>query len=114
MATRTKSTASKAKSKATSAVASPASVASNIDFLREVPVDVAVEIGRVSMPIGDILTLGPSSIIELAKASNEPLDVRINGVLVAHGEAVVVNERFGIRLTTLVDPNAVLKKITNG
>ncbi len=85
-----------------------------IEFLRDVPLDVSVEIGRVRMPIGDILALGPSSVIELTKASNEPLDVRINGVLVARGEAVVVNDRFGIRLTSLTEPGALLDSLKQG
>lgn len=79
-----------------------------LEFLRDVPLDITVELGRSKMLIGDLFALGPSSIIELTKASDEPLDVRVNGVLVARGEAVVVNDRFGVRLTSIVEPNRLL------
>lgn len=74
-----------------------------IGLLHDVPLEITVEIGRRRMTVGDILALGPSSVVELDKPAGDPLDLLVNGVLVARGEAVVVNERFGIRLTSLVE-----------
>jgi flagellar motor switch protein FliN len=79
-----------------------------LHFLRDVPLEITVELGRTRMPIAELFNLGPSSVIELGKASDEPLDIRVNGVLIARGEAVVVNERFGVRLTSIVEPNRLL------
>jgi flagellar motor switch protein FliN/FliY len=79
-----------------------------MDFLKDVPLEITVELGRCKMPIGDIFHLGPSSILELTKASDEPLEVRANGVLIALGEAVVVNDRFGIRLTSISSPDKLM------
>ena len=79
-----------------------------LDFLRDVPLEITVELGRTKMPIGDIFHLGPSSVLELNKASDEPLEVRANGVLIARGEAVVVNDRFGIRLTSIAETDHLL------
>lgn len=79
-----------------------------MDFLKDVPLEITVELGRCKMPIGEIFHLGPSSILELNKASDEPLEVRANGVLIALGEAVVVNDRFGIRLTSIASPDRLL------
>lgn len=73
-----------------------------LGFVLDVPVELTVEIGRRSMRIGEILKLGPGSIIELSKSSGEPLDVYANGRLVARGEAVVVGERYGVRLTEVL------------
>ena len=74
----------------------------NLDFLRDVPLEVTVELGRKEMPISDILTLSKGAVVELAKVAGEPLDIRVNGHLIAHGEAVVVNEKFGVRLTDVI------------
>lgn len=82
-----------------------------LEFLKDIPLEVTVELGQNQMTLGDVLALGPSSLIELNKASGEPLDVKVNGVLVARGEAVVVNERFGVRLTTVMEPARVLKTL---
>jgi flagellar motor switch protein FliN len=82
-------------------------------FLRDVPLEISVEIGRRSMPLGDVLALGPQSVIELSKAAGEPLDVRVNGVLIAQGEAVVVNDRFGIRLTSLIERARLLHSLND-
>jgi flagellar motor switch protein FliN/FliY len=68
----------------------------------DVPVELTVEIGRKVMRIGEILRLGPGSVLELDKASGEPLDVYANGRLIARGEAVVVGERYGVRLTEVL------------
>ncbi len=79
-----------------------------LSFLRDVPLEITVELGRTEMTIGELFKLGPSSVVEFSKASDEPLDVRVNGVLVARGEAVVVNDRFGVRLTSVVEPDRLL------
>lgn len=82
-----------------------------LEFLGDIPLEITVELGRSELTLAEVLALGPSSIVELSKAATEPLDVRVNGVLVAHGEAVVVNERFGIRLTSVVDTDDILESI---
>jgi flagellar motor switch protein FliN len=71
-------------------------------FVLDVPVELTVEIGRKSMRIGEILKLGPGSIVELSKVNGEPLDIYANHRLVARGEAVVVGERYGVRLTEVL------------
>jgi flagellar motor switch protein FliN len=77
----------------------------NFDLLLDVPLEVTVEIGRTTLPLKDLLALGAGSVIELAKASDEPLDVLVNGKPVARGEAVMVNDKFGIRLTDVASPS---------
>ncbi|MDX2055317.1 MAG: flagellar motor switch protein FliN [Polyangiaceae bacterium] len=74
----------------------------SLAFVMDVPVEVTVEIGRRTMKIADVLRLGPGSVLELDKASGEPLDILVNNRLVARGEAVVVGERYGIRLTEVL------------
>jgi flagellar motor switch protein FliN len=91
-----------ATGEATGAVPTPAR---NLDLLLDVPLDVAVEIGRTRVAIRDLLQLGQGSVLELAKAAGEPLDVLINGKPVARGEAVMVNDRFGVRLTDIISPS---------
>lgn len=85
----------------------------NLDFLKDVPLEISVEIGRRRMTLGDVLSLGQASVIELTKASGDPLDVRVNGVLIAQGEPVVVNDRFGIRLTSLVERARLLQTLND-
>ncbi len=87
------------------AAAAPAEGASSqrLDLL-DVPLNVTVELGRTKMPISDVLNLASGAVIELEKMAGEPLDLLLNGRLVARGEAVVVGERFGIRITTIVSP----------
>src|SRR5512143_3897587 len=75
-----------------------------LDLLLDVPLDVSVELGRCRMTIQDLLALAPGSVIELDKLAGEPLDVLINDRLVARGEAVVVNDKFGVRITDIVSP----------
>lgn len=74
----------------------------SLGFVMDVPVDVTVELGRRSVKIADILRLGPGSVLELDKANGEPLDLYVNDRLIARGEAVIVGERYGIRLTEVV------------
>jgi flagellar motor switch protein FliN/FliY len=80
------------------------SAAIDIDFILDIPLTVTVELGRARMMIGELLQLGQGSIVELAKFAGEPMDVFINQRLIAKGEVVVVNEKFGIRLTDIVSP----------
>jgi flagellar motor switch protein FliN len=73
-----------------------------LNFVMDVPVELTIELGRKITRIGEVLRLGPGSILELNKANGEPLDVYVNNRLIARGEAVVVGERYGIRLTEVV------------
>lgn len=75
-----------------------------LDMLLDVPLDVSVELGHNRMSIHDLLNLGPGAVVELDKAAGEPLDIMINNRLVARGEAVVVNDKFGVRITDIVSP----------
>ncbi len=76
----------------------------NLDFILDIPLKVTVELGRSTVIIKDLLKLGQGSVIELDKLAGEPLEILINGKLVARGEVVVVNEKFGIRLTDIISP----------
>ena len=73
-----------------------------LDLLLDVPLDVTVELGRSRMTIQDLLGLSPGSVIELDKVAGEPLDIVVNDRLIARGEAVVVNDKFGIRITDII------------
>lgn len=83
----------------------------SLAFLRDIPLEITVELGRTGMTIGELFQLGPASVLELSKASDEPLDVKVNGVLVARGEAVIVHDRFGVRLTSVVRPDRILDSL---
>lgn len=76
----------------------------NLDFILDIPLKVSVELGRTQVVIKDLLQLGQGSVLELDKLAGEPLEVLVNGKLVARGEVVVVNEKFGIRLTDIISP----------
>jgi flagellar motor switch protein FliN/FliY len=76
----------------------------NFDFILDIPLKVSVELGRAKVVIKDLLQLGQGSVLELDKLAGEPLEVLVNGKLVARGEVVVVNEKFGIRLTDIISP----------
>ncbi|MFH1144390.1 MAG: flagellar motor switch protein FliN [Candidatus Eisenbacteria bacterium] len=76
----------------------------NIELLLDVKLPVTVELGRTEVLVKEILDYGPGSVIELAKQANEPVDLYVNGVLVARGEVVVIEDRFGVRLTSLISP----------
>jgi flagellar motor switch protein FliN len=82
----------------------PGSERAGIELLLDVKLPIAVELGRTEVEVKTILEFGPGSIIELDKLANEPVDLLVNGVLVARGEVVVVDDSFGIRLTALVSP----------
>ena len=85
-----------------SAGAAPAAARAELDRLRDVPVDLAVEIGRTSMTIGETLALGPGSIVTLNRLAGEPVDLLVNGKPIARGEVVVIDEEFGLRITEVV------------
>ncbi|MBP9837908.1 MAG: flagellar motor switch protein FliN [Proteobacteria bacterium] len=74
----------------------------NLDFLLDVTLQVSVEVGRSRMTIQELLQLGQGSVIELSKLAGEPLDIYVNNRLIARGEAVVVNEKFGVRITDII------------
>lgn len=83
----------------------------NMDVILDIPVKLSMEIGRTSVNIRSLLQLNQGSVIELDRMAGEPLDVLVNGTLIAHGEVVVVNEKFGIRLTDIVSPAERVKKL---
>ena len=76
----------------------------NLDFILDIPLAVSVELGRTQVIIKDLLQLSQGSVLELDKLAGEPLEVLVNGKLIARGEVVVVNEKFGIRLTDIISP----------
>ena len=86
--------------------------ANKLDLILDIPLTVTVELGRSKMLINDLLQLGEGSVIELTKLVGEPLEVLINGKLVARGEVVVVNEKFGVRLTSIVTPKERVRSLT--
>lgn len=83
----------------------------NLDFILDIPLQVTVELGRTKMLVKDILQLSQGAVVELSKLAGEPLDIFVNSKLVARGEAVVVNEKFGVRLVDIVSPNERVEKI---
>jgi flagellar motor switch protein FliN/FliY len=82
-----------------------------LDFILDIPLELSVELGRTRMLINDLLQLGQGSIVELNKLAGEPLEIFINRKLVARGEVVVVNEKFGVRLTDIVSPMERVKSL---
>ena len=76
----------------------------NLDFILDIPLKVTVELGRTKVLVKDLLQMGQGSVIELDKLSGEPLEILVNGKLVAKGEVVVINEKFGARLTDIISP----------
>jgi flagellar motor switch protein FliN/FliY len=76
----------------------------NLDLILDIPLRVTVELGRTKMVVRELLTLGQGSVIELNKLAGEPMEILVNDKLVAKGEAVVVNEKFGVRLTDIISP----------
>jgi flagellar motor switch protein FliN/FliY len=76
----------------------------NMDFLLDIPLEITVELGSSRITIGDLLKLSQGSVVELNRLTNEPLDIFVNKKLMAHGEVVLINEKFGIRLTNIVSP----------
>jgi flagellar motor switch protein FliN len=80
-------------------------------MILDIPVTLSMEIGRTRIPIRNLLQLNQGSVVELERLAGEPLDVMVNGTLIAHGEVVVVNERFGIRFTDVVSPSERVRKL---
>lgn len=83
----------------------------NMDVIMDIPVTISMEIGRTNISIRNLLQLNQGSVVELDRLAGEPMDVLVNGTLVAHGEVVVVNEKFGIRLTDVISPAERVKKL---
>jgi flagellar motor switch protein FliN/FliY len=83
----------------------------DIDFLLDVPLEITVELGRTKMLIKDLLHLGQGSVIELDKIAGEPAEILVNGKLLARGEVVVVNEKFGVRLTDIISPAERIRQL---
>ena len=83
----------------------------DLDVILDIPVQLAMEVGSTSISIRNLLQLNQGSVIELDRLAGEPLDVLVNGTLIAHGEVVVVNEKFGIRMTDVISPSERIKKL---
>ena len=83
----------------------------NLNFILDIPLEVSVELGRAKILISDLLQLGQGSVIELTKLAGEPLEILVNQKLVARGEVVVINEKFGIRLTDIISPVERVKQL---
>jgi flagellar motor switch protein FliN/FliY len=82
-----------------------------LDFLLDIPLEVSVELGSTRMLINDLLQLGQGSVIELNKLAGEPLEILVNHTLIARGEAVVINEKFGVRITDIISPTDRVKQL---
>jgi flagellar motor switch protein FliN/FliY len=83
----------------------------SLDFILDIPLQLTVELGRTKLLVKDVLELNQGSVVELGKLAGEPLDVFVNSKLVARAEAVVINEKFGIRLVDIVSPNERVEKV---
>ena len=83
----------------------------NLDFIMDIPLQLTVELGRTKLLVRDVLQLNQGSVVELTKLAGEPLDVFVNSKLVARGEAVVVNDKFGVRLTDIITPAERIRKL---
>ena len=86
--------------------------AQGMEFLLDIPLDITVELGRTRMPIGDLLKLSQGSVVELNKLISQPLDIFVNQKLMAQGEVVVVNEKFGVRLSHIISPGERVKRLS--
>lgn len=93
-------------------VAPPAGAVNDINMILDIPVQLTVELGRTRIPIKHILQLAQGSVVELETLAGEPMDVLVNGYLIAQGEVVVVNDKFGIRLTDIVTPSERLRRLS--
>ena len=83
----------------------------DLDMILDIPVRLAMEVGNTQISIRNLLQLGQGSVIELDRLAGEPLDVLVNGTLIAHGEVVVINDKFGIRMTDVISPSERIKKL---
>jgi flagellar motor switch protein FliN/FliY len=86
----------------------------DINMILDIPVQLTVELGRTKIPIKHILQLAQGSVVELETLAGEPMDVLVNGYLIAQGEVVVVNDKFGIRLTDIVTPSERMRRLSKG
>lgn len=84
----------------------------DLDVILDIPVTISMEVGNSNIPIRNLLQLNQGSVIELDRLAGEPLDVLVNGMLIAHGEVVMVNEKFGIRLTDVISPSERIRKLS--
>ncbi len=87
-------------------------VDSDLNMILDIPVQLTVELGRTKIPIKNILQLAQGSVVELDALAGEPMDVLVNGYLIAQGEVVVVNDKFGIRLTDIVTPSERMRRLS--
>ncbi len=85
--------------------------APDLDVIMDIPVRISMEVGNTEISIRNLLQLNQGSVIEMDRLAGEPLDVLVNGTLIAHGEVVVVNEKFGIRMTDVISPSERIKKL---
>lgn len=83
----------------------------NLNLILDIPLKVTVELGRTKMPVSELLNLTQGSVIELMKLAGEPMEVLVNEKLIARGEAVVVNEKFGVRLTDIISPTERIEQL---
>jgi len=83
----------------------------NLDVVLDIPVTLSMEVGRSRISIRNLLQLNQGSVVELERATGEPFDIYVNGTLIAHGEVVVVNEKFGVRLTDVISPAERIRKL---
>jgi flagellar motor switch protein FliN len=83
----------------------------DLEVILDIPVTISMEVGRTPITIRNLLQLNQGSVIELDRLAGEPLDVLVNGTLIAHGEVVVVNEKFGIRMTDVISPSERIKRL---
>ena len=90
----------------------PSDARNDIDMILDIPVQLTVELGRTRIPIKHILQLAQGSVVELETLAGEPMDVLVNGFLIAQGEVVVVNDKFGIRLTDIITPSERVRKLS--
>ncbi len=91
-----------------------AAAGNDINMILDIPVQLTVELGRTRIPIKHILQLAQGSVVELDALAGEPMDVLVNGYLIAQGEVVVVNDKFGIRLTDIVTPSERMRRLSKG
>jgi flagellar motor switch protein FliN len=92
-------------------LAAPPVMDAKLEVILDVPVTLTLEVGRTRLPIRSLLQLAQGSVVELERAAGDPLDVYVNGTLIAHGEVVVVNDKFGIRLTDVISPAERIRKL---
>ncbi len=92
--------------------AAPTGAGNDLNMILDIPVQLTVEMGRTRIPIKNILQLAQGSVVELETLAGEPMDVLVNGYLIAQGEVVVVNDKFGIRLTDIVTPSERMRRLS--